>query len=47
MLYQTVAFFFNSNLKQPYDPLKDDMLIEKFVQEVKRMYGYNDVSIRQ
>jgi hypothetical protein len=46
-LYQTVAFFFNSNLKQPYDPLKDDMLIEKFVQEVKRMYGYNDVSIRQ
>ena len=45
--YQTVAFFFNSNLKQPYDPLKDDMLIEKFVQEVKRLYGYNDVSIRQ
>ncbi|RYF90440.1 MAG: DUF4294 domain-containing protein [Chitinophagaceae bacterium] len=42
-LYQTVAFFFNSNLKQSYEPLKDDALIEKFVREVQRMYGYNDL----
>ena len=42
-LYQTVAFFFNSNLKQPYDAQKDDALIEKFVMEVQRMYGYSDL----
>lgn len=41
--YQTVAFFFNSNLKQPYDPQKDDLVIEKFVHEVQRMYGYSDI----
>ena len=40
--YQTVAFFFNSNLKQPYDAATDDVLIEKFVMEVQRMYGYSD-----
>ena len=38
--YQTVAFFFSSNLKQPYDAKGDDMEIEKIVQEVRRMYGY-------
>jgi hypothetical protein len=38
--YQTVAFFFSSNLKQPYDPKGDDLEIEKIVQEVQRMYGY-------
>ena len=42
--YQTVAFFFNSNLKQPYDAVKDDVVIEKFVREVQRMYGYDDIS---
>ena len=43
--YQTIAFFFNSNLKQPYDPEKeDDAVIEKFVKEVQRMYGYTDNS---
>jgi len=41
-LYQTVAFFFSSNLKQSYDPVKDDALIEKFVREVQRMHGYQD-----
>ena len=41
-LYQTVAFFFNSNLKQTYNPLVDDALIERFVKEVQRMYGYAD-----
>jgi hypothetical protein len=37
-LYQTVAFFFNSNLKQPYDAQGDDKDIESIVQEVERMY---------
>ncbi len=41
--YQTVAFFFNSNLKQPYDAVKDDALIEKFVMEVQRMYGFGNL----
>lgn len=43
-LYQTVAFFFNSNLKQGYDAQKDDQLVEKFVKEVQRMHGYQDIS---
>ncbi len=38
--YQTVAFFFSSNLKQPYDKDGDDLEMEKIVQEVERMYGY-------
>jgi Domain of unknown function (DUF4294) len=38
--YQTVAFFFSTNLKQPYDANGDDADIEKIVKEVKRMYGY-------
>jgi hypothetical protein len=38
--YQTVAFFFNSSLKQPYDKNGDDAEIEKIVMEVQRMYGY-------
>lgn len=42
-VYQTVAFFFNSNLKQPYNPEKEDIIIEKFVKEVQRMHGYQDV----
>lgn len=41
-LYQTVAFFFNSNLKQPYNASSDDAIIEKFVREVQQMYGYMD-----
>jgi hypothetical protein len=41
-IYQTVAFFFDSNLKQAYNPEKDDMVVEAFVQEVNRMYGYQD-----
>jgi hypothetical protein len=40
-LYQTVAFFFDSNLKQPYDRTGDDAEIEKIVLEVQRMYGYH------
>ena len=37
--YQTVAFFFSSNLKQSYDAKGDDAAIEKIVVEVRRMYG--------
>lgn len=39
--YQTVAFFFGSNLKQPYDATGDDLEMEKIVKEVARMYGYS------
>ena len=42
-LYQTVAFFFNSNLEQSYNEQKDDAVIEKFVMEVQRMYGFADI----
>lgn len=37
--YQTVAFFYSSSLKQPYDPQGDDQQIEIFAQEVERAYG--------
>jgi Domain of unknown function (DUF4294) len=36
--WQTVAFFFASNLKQPYDAKGDDQQIESIVKEVERMY---------
>jgi uncharacterized protein DUF4294 len=36
--WQTIAFFFGSSLKQPYDATGDDKQIEIFVQEVERMY---------
>ncbi len=38
-VYQTVAFFFSTSLKQPYDAAGDDKEIESIVQEVERMYG--------
>jgi hypothetical protein len=38
--YQTVAFFFGSNLKQPYDKNGDDIEMEKIVQEVERSDGF-------
>jgi hypothetical protein len=37
-LWQTVAFFFGSSLKQPYDASGEDHEIEVIVQEVERMY---------
>ncbi|MBA2248857.1 MAG: DUF4294 domain-containing protein [Chitinophagaceae bacterium] len=40
-LWQTIAFFFGSNLKQPYDPKGEDAEMETIVKEVRRMYGYN------
>lgn len=38
--YQTVAFFFSTSLKQPYDAKGEDQQIEQIVIEVSRMYGY-------
>lgn len=39
--WQTVAFFFGSNLKQPYDASGEDAEIESIVKEVRRLYGYS------
>ena len=39
--WQTVAFFFGSDLKQPYDAIGRDADIEIIVKEVQRMYGYS------
>jgi hypothetical protein len=36
--WQTVAFFFGSSLKQPYDPKGEDQAIESIVNEVEKMY---------
>ena len=38
-VFQTVAFFYNSNLKQPYDAKGEDRQIEQIVQEVERLYS--------
>ena len=46
-LYQTVAFFFSSNLKQPYDALGDDHEIEMILKEVCRTYGFSYDVYRQ
>ena len=46
-LYQTIAFFFNSNLKQPYDSKDQDRVIEQIVREVQRLYGYAEISKSQ
>ncbi|UEG48788.1 DUF4294 domain-containing protein [Ferruginibacter lapsinanis] len=37
--YQTVAFFFGSDLKQPYDKDGNDKEMEAIVKEVARMFG--------
>ncbi len=39
--WQTVAFLFGSDLKQPYDAAGKDADIEQIVKEVQRMYGYS------
>jgi hypothetical protein len=39
--WQTVAFFFGSSLKQPYNPKGEDAEIETIVKEVQRLYRYN------
>ncbi|MET0244383.1 MAG: DUF4294 domain-containing protein, partial [Flavitalea sp.] len=38
-VYQTVAFFYNSSLKQEYDAAGKDSEIEKIVLEVEKMYS--------
>lgn len=38
--WQTVAVLFGSNLKQDYDPLGKDKLMEGIVLDVQKMYGY-------
>lgn len=40
-LYQTVAFFFGSDLKQPYEKEGNDKEMETIVKEVARMFGDN------
>ncbi len=39
--WQTVAFIFGGDLKQPYDSTGSDADIELIVKEVQRMYGYS------
>lgn len=39
--WQTVAYVFGSDLKQPYDAKGKDAEIESIVKEVQRMYGYS------
>ncbi|MEO6682134.1 MAG: DUF4294 domain-containing protein [Ginsengibacter sp.] len=39
--WQTVAFLFGGDLKQPYDAYGSDADIELIVKEVQRMYGYS------
>ncbi len=38
--YQTVAFFFSSNLKQPYNAAGEDYQMEMIVKEVCQTYGF-------
>lgn len=45
--YQTVAFFFSTNLKQDYEPGGADHEIEMILKEVCRTYGYNYAVFRQ
>lgn len=47
--YQTVAFFFNNNLKAQYDPYGEDKDIEMIVQEIeaKNYYRYQSQLMEQ
>ncbi len=38
-LWQTIAFVFGSNLKQPYDAKGEDAEMEGYVKEVEALYG--------
>ncbi len=38
-IFQTVAFVFGSNLKQNYDALGEDRVIESIVMEIEHLYG--------
>ena len=39
--WQTIAFIFGEDLKQPYDARGQDAEMESIVKEVQRMYGYS------
>ena len=45
--YQTVAFFFSSNLKQPYDIGGEDREMETILKEVCSTYGFSYGTYRQ
>lgn len=38
--YQSILFFFGTSLKQNYDPLDKDKVMEAIVKDVEKMYGY-------
>lgn len=40
--YQSVLFFFGSSLKQYYDPIDKDKVMELIVKDVEKMYGYRN-----
>lgn len=42
--YQTVAWLFHTSLKQPYDPVGEDAVIERLVKEVQSVYGYPEIA---
>ena len=44
--YQTVAFFFSGNLKQPFDAQDEDKEMEMIVREVCQTYGFNYAAYR-
>lgn len=44
--WQTVAFIFGSDLKQPYDSRGKDAEMEVIVREVERMYGYTSYTFQ-
>lgn len=44
--YQTIAFFFSSNLKQPYDANGDEYEMEMILKEVCQTYGYRYIASR-
>ncbi len=39
--WQTIAYVFGSDLKQPYDAKNKDAEMESIVREVQKMYGYS------
>jgi hypothetical protein len=42
--YQTVAYFFKTSLKQPYEANDEDATLERIVREVQRLYGYPEIA---
>jgi hypothetical protein len=44
--YQSVAFFFNTSLKQSYESTGNDIVMERLVKEVQRLYGYPEIAKR-